>query len=378
LPITVRAEPSPDGGPPRLVASDASDDAMHATAFGALPLARDRSAAYAVAALAFEAELSWWEALRQAPGEARGPEVRLLAPVDPRRTPVLLVHGLASSPMTWANMVNELQGDPRIARHYQFWLLRYPTGQPLLYNRQALARTIAGFQAAAMPSATPGEPGMVAIGHSMGGVLARLLVTDSGGALWDAAFAVSPDALQGTEEDRRSARALFEFEALPGIDEVILIAAPHRGSARADGLLARLVRGVIAGPGHALDFLGRLAAANPSAVSASLGPSYLAGGPASLDTLAPSQPVSAAASRLPVVDGVRVHSIIGVRDPRHPERGDGVVALDSATWPQGSHYEVPGDHAVHAAPATVLLVKRLLLERLQREGEAASTPPGMD
>jgi hypothetical protein len=36
--------------------------------------------------------------------------------------PVALVHGTASSPARWAEMANELLGDPAIGSRYQIWL----------------------------------------------------------------------------------------------------------------------------------------------------------------------------------------------------------------------------------------------------------------
>lgn len=62
-----------------------------------------------------------------------------------------------------------------------------------------------------------------------------------------------------------------------------------------------------------------------------------------------------------------MHSIIGIRDPLRPEAGDGVVSLASASWPQGETHMVPGDHAVHASPAATLIIKRILLNRIDRK-----------
>ncbi|WP_460453203.1 esterase/lipase family protein [Arenimonas aestuarii] len=367
LAVNVRAEFSELSDSVHLVVTDASHRGVFSTAFGDIELARDTSAAYASAAMAFESELGWWEGLRGPSPDLQRPQVRLLAPVDQSKTPVLLIHGLASSPMTWANMVNELQGDPDIAEHFQFWLVRYPTGLPLLHNRQQLATEIENFHQRVFPRLARADRGMVAIGHSMGGVLTRLLATDSGTSLWDAAFLAPPEAINGTEGDIRSARALFEFTRLDGLNEIILIAAPHRGSDRAEGLLARVARRFIGGPGLALDYLARLAQSDPISVHPRLREIYITGGPGSLDTLSPTQPVAMAASGLPVAGGVRVHSIIGIKDPLNPDDGDGVVSLESASWPTGSTVLLTGDHGVHGTPEATAVIKRILLERLQTE-----------
>ena len=49
---------------------------------------------------------------------------------DPDKIPVVMVHGLWSSPMTWMEMFNDLLAYPEIRSNYQFWFYLYPTGQP--------------------------------------------------------------------------------------------------------------------------------------------------------------------------------------------------------------------------------------------------------
>ena len=44
--------------------------------------------------------------------------------------PVVMVHGLWSSPLTWMEMFNDLRSFPEIRDRYQFWFYLYPTGQP--------------------------------------------------------------------------------------------------------------------------------------------------------------------------------------------------------------------------------------------------------
>ena len=101
IPATRRFEL--DAGTPTIIVSDASRPRRIETALGSLPLARDVSTAYATAADLFDAELTAWQALRGTRGSER-PEIRLLAPYDPAKTPVILIHGLASSPLAWVNV----------------------------------------------------------------------------------------------------------------------------------------------------------------------------------------------------------------------------------------------------------------------------------
>ena len=46
---------------------------------------------------------------------------------DPVQNPVLLVHGLWSTPIKWMEMFNDLRSVPEIARRYQFWFFFYPS-----------------------------------------------------------------------------------------------------------------------------------------------------------------------------------------------------------------------------------------------------------
>ena len=45
----------------------------------------------------------------------------LVEPYQPGKIPVVLVHGLLSSPLTWAPLFNDLMADPKLRQRYQFW-----------------------------------------------------------------------------------------------------------------------------------------------------------------------------------------------------------------------------------------------------------------
>ena len=177
--------------------------------------------------------------------------------------------------------------------------------------------------------------------------------------------------LQGPPDAVDAARRLLIFAPIGAVDEVVFIAAPHGGSVYADGALAKLTRGLVHLPADTLSFLGALAQANPDLVSDAVRSSYLVGGPTSFDTLSPDQPVIQAGRKLPIAEGIEIHSIIGIRDEDAPEKGDGIVPLESAQWPQGSEKRVRGGHDVQDEPETIKLLKEILLGRLRREGALA-------
>ena len=111
---------------------------------------------------------------------------------------VLVIHGLMDSPATWAPMINHLRADEEIRRNYQFWFYSYPSGYPYPYSAAILRRELDAVQ-----KRFPLHKKMVVIGHSMGGCISRLLITDTGDKLWMELFneAARQDvALAGQQE----------------------------------------------------------------------------------------------------------------------------------------------------------------------------------
>ena len=70
---------------------------------------------------------------------------------------------------------------------------------------------------------------MILIGHSMGGLLAKLMVQDSRSLLWEVR-SPQPLELVGPPEAREMLRQAVFFKSCPGVRRIIFIATPHRGS----------------------------------------------------------------------------------------------------------------------------------------------------
>ena len=51
---------------------------------------------------------------------------------------VVLVHGTASSPARWAELINELENDPSFRANYEIWIFIYNTGNPIAYSASLL------------------------------------------------------------------------------------------------------------------------------------------------------------------------------------------------------------------------------------------------
>ena len=149
----------------------------------------------------------------------------LFEPYDPDRIPVIFVHGLFSSKFIWRNTALALLADPEIRRHYQFWAFSYPTGNPISFSAQRLREDLAFAQ-----ERFGLKNGIVLIGHSMGGLLSRMQVTNSGRAIWDEVFGPKAQTLYAQVPDDSRAKKALIFGANPAIERVIFIATPHRGS----------------------------------------------------------------------------------------------------------------------------------------------------
>ena len=158
----------------------------------------------------------------------------------------MLVHGLAATPVGFVQAVNEFQNDPVLSAHYQFWVFIYPTGGTIVVSAQRLREDLGRAEAAY--AADPAFHRMVVAGHSMGGILAHMVVSDSGRDVWESALNVSPEGLRASPATRSALDQLLFFQHLPYVRRVIFIAIPHGGSQLASSVVGRFYSGRIQPP----------------------------------------------------------------------------------------------------------------------------------
>ena len=294
-------------------------------------------------------------------GDRAADGLLLLHPYRPGRIPVVLVHGTASSPARWAEMVNELEADGRLWPCYQIWLFIYNTGNPIGYSagllRQALESAVRDLDPTHSDSALQQ---MVVIGHSQGGLLAKLTAVDSGTRFWDDLARVPLDELRVSAETRDVLRRSAFFEPLPFVKRVVFVCTPHRGSYLASLSVARVVSDLVRLPANLVRLSLELATVDRSALRVR----QLGRLPTSIDNMTPGNPFIRTLASLPVAEGVASHSIIAVKgDGPLEHASDGVVRYTSAEV-SGVESEkvVRSGHSAQGDPATIEEVRRILLE----------------
>jgi hypothetical protein len=286
----------------------------------------------------------------------------MLHPHRAGRMPLVLVHGTASSPARWAELINELENDPRFWQNYEIWLFMYNTGNPIAYSalllREALVNLVAELDPEGKDS---GIKNIVVAGHSQGGLLTKMMVIDSDMKLWP--FSVPAEELDVSSETRDLLTRGLIFKPLPFVKEVIFIATPHRGSYQALGLLGDLASWLVNLPGRftkmSLDIL------TLQKQGAFLGP--FTGIPTSITNMNPNNRFIQSLSAIPISDGVAAHSIIAVEGDGPPEKGDDGVVKYSSAHIDGvvSEKIVRSSHSTQGHPETIQEVKRILFERVK-------------
>lgn len=292
----------------------------------------------------------------------------MVQPYEPGKIPVLMVHGLWSSPITWMEMFNDLRSDPHIRKHYQFWFYLYPTGQPFWISAAQLRRDLAEARQILDPYRQQAAlDQMVLVGHSMGGLVSELQALDGGDAYWQTVSEEPIQLIRAEADVKAELLNTFFFRANPSIRRVITIGTPHRGSRFANDATRWLGRKLIAMPRMLARESQQLYRENPRAFKAK----SLLNVPTSIDSLAPDCPILPVMLNAPRPPWLKRHNIVGVVRQQNflnrvSGRGDGVVDYDSAHLDTvDSELVVDADHLhVHRHPISVLEVRRILLVHL--------------
>lgn len=291
------------------------------------------------------------------------PIVYLMQPYRPNRRTVILIHGLASSPEAWVNTANEIMGDDELRDRYQIWQVYYPTNWPIVSNRKAIASAIRETFAHYDPEGRdPASRDVVLIGHSMGGILSRLLVSSSENVLWDQYLATRHPNEQRQKLVREKLHDIFFFEPLPNVTRAVFLAAPHRGTPYTEKTLPRLLLSLVKLPVSMLStvtnslylMMGQDVSYNPDSMTG-------------VGNLSDKDPTIQALIKAPISPRVKYYSIIG----DNGEGGTIETSSDGIVPYWSSHLEgaasetiIPSGHSVQETPKAILQIRSILREHL--------------
>ena len=286
--------------------------------------------------------------------------LEFLEPYQPGKIPVVLIHGLFSEPRDWNDLVCNLQQAPGFSERYQLWAFGYPTGQGFLQSAAALRRelreTVVKLDAM---SADPALHQIVLIGHSMGGLVAKLQVTYSGELIWSQLASVPLEAIVTTGQTRAFLAETCYFDPSPDVARVIFIATPHCGSLPSSACVGDCVSLLIEPTPQQAALHRQLMRDNPGVFNPAIERRF----PTSIDMLAPDSPLLAAMRPMRLRPGVKLHTILGVSHAISlGGPSDGVVSVTSAVHPGcQSVLAVGASHTkVHRVVETSAEVLRIL------------------
>jgi pimeloyl-ACP methyl ester carboxylesterase len=298
--------------------------------------------------------------------ETRG--IFMLEPFDPARVPVLMVHGLWSSPATWMPMFNDLRSFPELRRNYQFWFYQYPTGQPFWLSATQFREDLAKMREELDPDHRyPALDQAVLVAHSMGGLVSRLQTIESRDDFWKILSDEPFEKVQGDPEMIEQLRQAAFFKPNPSIRRVVTIGTPLRGSDYANDTTRWLSRQIIKLPTIMVATGKVLIQQNPGLFQNT----SLLTTDTSIDSLSPDSPLFPVILRAPRAPWVTFHNIVGMVPTRKwfqevEPSGDGVVSYESAHADDAvSEVVVQSEHQeIHSTPKAILEVRRILIEHL--------------
>lgn len=250
------------------------------------------------------------------------------------KVPIIMIHGLNSDPLIWRHLTMAMLNEPDILAHYQIWHIYYPSGPPPYYSaartRELLRDLLHQVKAPKLLDKA------VIIGHSMGGVIAKLLATETQYSLWDTSFTQRPEQL--LTADNASLKDIFIFQPVFKHNTVFFLDTPFKGSQVANSAIGYLGAMLVSLPNEFTQiFKALIERVGPDAITHAMQPFLLGYGPNSIQVLRPGHPLTDVLYDLPLAG--EAYAIIGSNSLLSCEDeilcsqiSDGVVSFDSANY----------------------------------------------
>lgn len=296
------------------------------------------------------------------------PHIYMLEPYNPNKKIIVLVHGLASSPEAWIAVTNDIMGDPVLREHYQVWQVFYSTNMPILESRfQIYALLKQTFGSVNMQDAAAKDA--VLIGHSMGGIISRLLVSNADISKEELVMMSSRQQTRLRKHPVIGER--LKMQPISNFDRAIFLAAPHKGTDYADRWFTLAARKIIKLPTTFLTTLADTLTSNDVELKdfvKTLTNDVIQNGPSDLSKKSKFMELTA---DIPPQKGLLFHSIMGnITKSQDPNiMTDGIVPYKSAHLDGAvSEKIITGGHSIQETPEAVLELRRILRQHLVEHG----------
>ena len=292
------------------------------------------------------------------------PHLYMLEPYNPNKKVIVLVHGLASSPEAWIALTNDIMGDSILREHYQVWQVFYSTNMPILESRFQIYALLKQAFGGLNPN-DPADKDAVLIGHSMGGIISRLLVSNAD--ISQSALSMMSPYQQAKLKKHPIVSERLKIQPITNFDRAVFMSSPNRGTDFADLWFTRAARKIIKLPGA---FLGAVTDTitnqdiDAKDILTRIDKGLIQNGPSDLSH---KSKFMALTEDINPPKGFVFHSIIGNKtNSKDPDvMTDGIVPYKSAHL-DGAKSEViiKGGHSIQETPEAVLELRRILRQHL--------------
>lgn len=295
------------------------------------------------------------------------PQLFMLEPYQPNKKLIIMIHGLASSPEAWVSVSNEIMGDAVLRENYQVWQVFYSTNIPILENRYQIYHLLQ--QSLAQLPQSP-APDVVLIGHSMGGVISRLLVSqddfsDKAMNYVKKQCVACRDETFKLKEMVQASKAHLQMTPLPHVSRAIFLSSPLKGTDFADRWFTQALRKAIKSPlillDRGFDRLGYLLTDNDQKIALKqLQEKLFQNGAGDLSPKSFFMSLTADAKIKPAL---KYHVIVGNQTKSNDVQvmSDGIVPYQSSHLAGAvSEKIIQGGHSIQETPEAVLELRRIL------------------
>ncbi|HEP1386770.1 MULTISPECIES: triacylglycerol lipase [unclassified Acinetobacter] len=296
------------------------------------------------------------------------PQLYMLEPYNPNKKVIVLIHGLASSPQAWITLTNDIMGDTTLRENYQVWQVFYSTNMPILESRFQVYALLKQTFATLNPQDSAAK-NAVLIGHSMGGIISRLLMSNADISQEALPMMNSHELARMKEHPAVGER--LKMTPIPNFDRVIFLATPHHGTRYADRWFTLTARKIIRLPSKFLTTLTDTLNSDDTNLRdfvKILNVNTLQNGPSDLSTKSEFMQLT---TNIPLKEGLAFHSIIGniTKSDDPSVITDGVVPYTSAHLEGAISEKIfRGGHSIQEEPETVLELRHLLRQHLVDHG----------